>query len=65
MVSIEGKSFLVMLFLPEAVKPFDRRMTVRAILPFAGGAPFKLGSSRSFRKLFAGGNSKLRRSRRY
>ena len=36
-VSIEGKSFLVMLFLPQAVKTFHRRMTVSAILPFAGG----------------------------
>jgi len=49
-VSIECKSFLVMLFLPEAVKTFDRRVSVSAILPFASGAPLKLRSSRSFGK---------------
>src|SRR5258705_4236059 len=45
-----------MLFLPEAVKTFDRRVSVSAILPFASGAPLKLRSSRSFGKSFAGLN---------
>src|SRR4029079_15592178 len=53
-VSVKGKSSFVMLFLPQAVKTFDRRVTVRAILPFAGGAPLKLCSNRSVSKRFAG-----------
>ena len=42
MIGIEREGALVVLFLAEAVKAFDRRVAVRAVLPFAGGAPFEL-----------------------
>ena len=54
-IGIEGERGLALLFLAETVKAFDRRMTMRAILPFAGGAPFELGGLRSVRQRFAGG----------
>ena len=42
MIGIELERGLALLFLAEAVETFDRRMTMGAIFPFAGRAPFEL-----------------------
>src|SRR5262249_39021062 len=47
-VGIEGERGLAVLFLAQAVEAFDRRVAVRAVLPFAGRAPLELCSLRGF-----------------
>src|SRR5262249_41654826 len=53
MIGIECEAGLARLLLAEAVKAFDRRVAVRAVLPFAGGAPFELRRFRGVCESFA------------
>jgi hypothetical protein len=59
MIGVEREFGLALLFLAETIKAFDRRMAMRAILPFAGGTPFELGGLRRVRQCFAGSEQSL------
>jgi hypothetical protein len=54
MVGIELERGLAVLLRAEAVEALDRRMTVRAVLPLAGGAPLELGGRRRLGERVAG-----------
>jgi hypothetical protein len=53
MIGVERELGLALLFLAKTIKAFDRRIAMRAILPFAGGAPFELGGLRRVRQCLA------------
>src|SRR5271154_3612721 len=59
MIGVEPEFGLALLFLAETIKAFDRRMAMRAILPFAGGTPFELGGLRCVCQCFAGSEQSL------
>jgi hypothetical protein len=53
MIRIELEGGLAMLLLAEAVKAFDARVTMCAVLPFARRAPLELGGRRSLSESIA------------
>ena len=55
MVGIESEGRPVLLFSAQPVKAFDRRVTVSAVFPFAGSAPFEQRTFGSLCKRLAGG----------
>jgi hypothetical protein len=58
-IRIEREPGLALLFLAQTVKPFDGRMAVRAVLPFAGGTPLELRGLRRIAQSLTRANQSL------